>query len=82
MNLGQLLSLLRAKYLVDARGCNQVTGMPFKVEDLEWVFNQVLEELQRIPQHERPMPPGPPPVYPVTGADAHPEGHTIEEVTR
>ncbi len=34
MNLGQLAHLLRAKYLVDARSCTQVTGLPFKAEQL------------------------------------------------
>ena len=30
MNMGQLLQLIRAKYLVDAVGYNRVTGKPFK----------------------------------------------------
>jgi 2-oxoglutarate ferredoxin oxidoreductase subunit alpha len=34
MNLGQLAHLLRAKYLVDARSLTQVTGLPFKAEQL------------------------------------------------
>ncbi|MET9220693.1 2-oxoacid:acceptor oxidoreductase subunit alpha [Streptomyces sp. NPDC003300] len=34
MNLGQLAHLLRAKYLVDARSYTQVTGLPFKSEQL------------------------------------------------
>ncbi|MCK1823726.1 2-oxoacid:acceptor oxidoreductase subunit alpha, partial [Streptomyces sp. XM83C] len=34
MNLGQLATLIRAKYLVDARSYNQVNGMPFKAEQL------------------------------------------------
>jgi 2-oxoglutarate ferredoxin oxidoreductase subunit alpha len=34
MNLGQLAHLLRAKYLVDARSYTQVTGLPFKAEQL------------------------------------------------
>ncbi|WP_399128900.1 2-oxoacid:acceptor oxidoreductase subunit alpha [Actinacidiphila sp. ITFR-21] len=34
MNLGQLAHLLRAKYLVDAVSYNQVTGLPFKAEQL------------------------------------------------
>ncbi|MGK5734315.1 2-oxoacid:acceptor oxidoreductase subunit alpha, partial [Streptomyces sp. URMC 124] len=32
MNLGQLASLLRARYLVDVRSYTQVSGMPFKAE--------------------------------------------------
>lgn len=34
MNLGQLASLLRAKYLVDAQSFTQVRGLPFKAEQL------------------------------------------------
>lgn len=34
MNLGQLAHLLRAEYLVDARSYTQVTGLPFKAEQL------------------------------------------------
>ncbi len=31
MNLGQLVRLLRAEYLVDAIGLNKIQGQPFKV---------------------------------------------------
>ena len=34
MNLGQLALLIRAKYLVDAIGYNQVRGLPFKTQEL------------------------------------------------
>ena len=34
MNLGQLALLIRAKYLVDAIGFNQVRGLPFKTQEL------------------------------------------------
>lgn len=34
MNLGQLGLLIRAKYLVDAIGFNQVRGLPFKTQEL------------------------------------------------
>jgi len=34
LNLGQLLLLLRARYLVDARGVNKVQGRPFQVAEL------------------------------------------------
>jgi 2-oxoglutarate ferredoxin oxidoreductase subunit alpha len=34
MNLGQLLQLVRAKYLVDAVGYNRVSGKPFKAGDI------------------------------------------------
>ena len=35
MNLGQLSRLLRAEYLVDATGLNQVKGIPFKAAEIE-----------------------------------------------
>jgi 2-oxoglutarate ferredoxin oxidoreductase subunit alpha len=34
MNLGQLVKLLRAEYLVDAEGLNKVQGKPFKVSEI------------------------------------------------
>ncbi|MFI7100042.1 2-oxoacid:acceptor oxidoreductase subunit alpha [Streptomyces sp. NPDC050161] len=44
MNLGQLATLLRAKYLVDARSYTQVSGMPFKAEQLAEVFQEAIKE--------------------------------------
>jgi 2-oxoglutarate/2-oxoacid ferredoxin oxidoreductase subunit alpha len=41
MNLGQLAMLIRAKYLVDAIGYNQVRGLPFTVEELAAVIEEV-----------------------------------------
>ncbi len=35
MNLGQLLMLIRARYLADAVGLHQVTGRPFKIREIE-----------------------------------------------
>ena len=35
MNLGQLSRLLRAEFLVDATGLNQVKGIPFKAAEIE-----------------------------------------------
>ena len=42
MNLGQLVWLLRAKYLVDARGLNKVQGKPFKQSEIEAKIEEVL----------------------------------------
>lgn len=42
MNLGQLALLLRAKYLVDAIGFNQVRGLPFKTQELVDVIKDVV----------------------------------------
>jgi 2-oxoglutarate ferredoxin oxidoreductase subunit alpha len=40
MNLGQLSSLVRAKYLVDARPVTQVRGLPFTAEQLAAVIQE------------------------------------------
>jgi 2-oxoglutarate ferredoxin oxidoreductase subunit alpha len=44
MNLGQLSLLVRAKYLVDARGFNKVQGLPIAAEELEEEIGRVLDE--------------------------------------
>jgi 2-oxoglutarate ferredoxin oxidoreductase subunit alpha len=41
MNLGQLAMLVRSKYLVDAIGYNQVRGLPFTVEELASMIEEV-----------------------------------------
>jgi len=46
LNLGQLLMVLRAKYLVDARGLNKVQGKPFKVSELVEAIEQEAKTLQ------------------------------------
>ncbi|MER5407892.1 2-oxoacid:acceptor oxidoreductase subunit alpha [Streptomyces sp. NPDC002769] len=43
MNLGQLATLVRARYLVDARSYNQVNGMPFKAEQLAKVLKEAID---------------------------------------
>ncbi|WP_016698078.1 2-oxoacid:acceptor oxidoreductase subunit alpha [Actinoalloteichus spitiensis] len=45
MNLGQLATLLRARYLVDVVSHTKVAGLPFKAEELQMVFDQVLQEV-------------------------------------
>jgi len=45
LNLGQLLKLLRAEFLVDAVGYNRVRGKPFRADELETAMLSVLEEL-------------------------------------
>jgi 2-oxoglutarate ferredoxin oxidoreductase subunit alpha len=44
MNNGQLVTLLRAQYLVPAEGLNQISGLPFKVSDLEREIRARLED--------------------------------------
>jgi len=40
MNMGQLLMVLRAKYLVDAEGMNKIQGQPFKQAEIEKVIEE------------------------------------------
>jgi 2-oxoglutarate/2-oxoacid ferredoxin oxidoreductase subunit alpha len=42
MNLGQLATLIRAKYLVDAISVTQVRGLPFKAEELAEMLQGVI----------------------------------------
>ncbi|MER6470396.1 2-oxoacid:acceptor oxidoreductase subunit alpha [Streptomyces collinus] len=44
MNLGQLATLIRAKYLVDAHSYNQVNGMPFKAEQLATALKEAIDD--------------------------------------
>lgn len=46
MNLGQLRSLVRAKFLVDAEGYNKVRGLPFGAAELADVFGEILNEVE------------------------------------
>ncbi|WP_460796625.1 2-oxoacid:acceptor oxidoreductase subunit alpha [Nocardioides pacificus] len=48
MNLGQLSLLLRAKYLVDAIGYNQVNGMPLKAAVLAEVIGGLVADAEGI----------------------------------
>jgi 2-oxoglutarate ferredoxin oxidoreductase subunit alpha len=43
MNLGQLIKVLRAEYLVDAVGLNKIQGLPFKVSEIVNRINRMLE---------------------------------------
>jgi 2-oxoglutarate ferredoxin oxidoreductase subunit alpha len=43
LNLGQLLWVLRAKFLVDAIGLNKIQGRPFKQMELEQKIEEVLQ---------------------------------------
>jgi 2-oxoglutarate ferredoxin oxidoreductase subunit alpha len=43
MNTGQLLTVLRSRYLVPAEGLNKVTGRPFKIAEIEAAVRAHLE---------------------------------------
>ncbi len=45
MNLGQLALLLRARYLVDARGYNQVRGLPFSSHEIADAITKLAQEV-------------------------------------
>jgi len=42
LNLGQLKTILNAKYGIQAKGYNKVQGLPFKISELVEVFNKEL----------------------------------------
>ena len=44
MNMGQLLRLIRADYLVDAVGLNKIQGRPFKVSEVATRIARMLED--------------------------------------
>lgn len=44
LNAGQLVNLLRAKYLVDAKGLNKVQGKPFLVSEIEQRIEEMLKQ--------------------------------------
>jgi 2-oxoglutarate/2-oxoacid ferredoxin oxidoreductase subunit alpha len=46
MNDGQLVTLLRAQYLVPAQGLNKVTGKPFKISEIEAAIRDRLAHRQ------------------------------------
>jgi len=43
MNMGQLVWVLRARYLVDAEGFNKIQGKPFKQAEIEAKIEEVLQ---------------------------------------
>lgn len=42
MNSGQLINIIRAKFLVDAQGLNKVKGLPFTVEEIKTKVKEIL----------------------------------------
>jgi 2-oxoglutarate ferredoxin oxidoreductase subunit alpha len=44
MNLGQLVKLVRADFLVDAQGLSKMTGKPFQAEEIEKAIFEILLE--------------------------------------
>jgi len=48
LNMGQLLWVLRAKYLVDAEGLNKIQGRPFRQAELEEKFAEILGKREKV----------------------------------
>jgi 2-oxoglutarate ferredoxin oxidoreductase subunit alpha len=46
LNLGHLLMLIRARYLIDAIGYNRVRGKPFRIAEIEVEAERLLGELK------------------------------------
>lgn len=44
LNLGQLRTLIRAKYLVKAKGLNKIQGRPFQIAEIQSAIIKALEE--------------------------------------
>jgi 2-oxoglutarate ferredoxin oxidoreductase subunit alpha len=44
LNTGQLLMLIRAKFLVDAIGLNKIAGKPFFVHEVVDEINKLLDQ--------------------------------------
>jgi 2-oxoglutarate ferredoxin oxidoreductase subunit alpha len=44
MNLGQLVKLIRADFLVDARGYSKVQGLPFRTDELEAAIGALIDD--------------------------------------
>lgn len=59
MNLGQLSTLLRAKYLVDARGYNVVRGLPLKAAELAEAIGGLVAEAEGLAPGELDLTPTP-----------------------
>ena len=44
LNTGQLLTIIRAEYLANARGLNKVAGKPFRISEVEHAIKQCLDK--------------------------------------
>lgn len=43
MNTGQLVNVIRARYLIDAKSLSKVSGQPFKIREIEQSIRSILE---------------------------------------
>ena len=54
LNMGQLRMIVRARFLVDARGLNKVQGKPFLVEEIEQAIDLMLQGKYADREYLRP----------------------------
>jgi 2-oxoglutarate ferredoxin oxidoreductase subunit alpha len=43
LNNGQLIKMIRDKFLIDAKGLNKIQGLPFYTADIKNAVNQLLK---------------------------------------
>ena len=48
MNTGQLIKIIRAEFLIDAKGLNKISGQPFKIREIESAIKEQLESSKRM----------------------------------
>jgi len=51
LNSGQLRTLIRSRYLVDAKGLNKVAGKPFRVDEIEQAIEAMMADGIEAPAH-------------------------------
>jgi 2-oxoglutarate ferredoxin oxidoreductase subunit alpha len=56
LNMGQLRMLIRAKYLVDAKGINKVRGQPFTISELVRACRAIYEGRTELQEFEAVAP--------------------------
>src|SRR5258706_521933 len=56
LNLGQLRMIIRAKYLVDAKGINKVRGQPFTINELTRAVRAIIEGTTYVEKDETKPP--------------------------
>ena len=47
LNMGQLRSIIRSRFLVDAIGLNKVQGRPFMIQEIEQKIDEILSEVKQ-----------------------------------
>ena len=56
LNLGQLRMIIRARYLIDAKGINKVRGQPFTINELTRAVRAIIEGTTYVDEQESKPP--------------------------